>query len=70
MTKRLLIECEKCGEGFIFTSSHKHKADVESDLDWAMQHVTLCHRCRPDYRWMQVMSSGQIRSGAGGTDFI
>jgi hypothetical protein len=47
--RRLLIECEKCGEPFYFYDYHTTREETQANFDWAMMHVTLCHECRPHF---------------------
>jgi uncharacterized protein with PIN domain len=51
---QLLIECAKCKTPFYFISSKDTAEENEANLAWAMEHVTLCHDCRPHYRRMSL----------------
>ena len=64
MIRRLLIACETCGEVFSFIVTHSNRSDCEKHLDWAMEHVTQCPQCRPDYTWIKEMNR---RSRIGNT---
>jgi uncharacterized protein with PIN domain len=52
--RTLLIKCAECGAPFYFISKKDTVAENEANLKWAMEHVTLCHDCRPHYRRMSL----------------
>jgi len=52
MTRILTRNCKKCGREFSFTCIGHTKSELNNHLNWAIEKVTLCHICRPDYRWI------------------